>query len=148
MDKAEKKESLEEMFTALDETVTKMETEELSLELLKYLKGQYPGVLKERYGVEEALAEGVEQKEEYLMSVYTTLFAALKRVLCPDNPAKPYTYQQLESQLMPYEGTSPEEYQAKLRRKFRRAYGNYNRLVEKEAENKKRIKEFEERSSL
>ena len=32
MDKAEKKESLEEMFTALDETVTKMETEELSLE--------------------------------------------------------------------------------------------------------------------
>lgn len=98
--------------------------------------------------MEEALTEGVEQKEEYLMSVYTTLFAALKRVLCPDNPAKPYTYQQLESQLMPYEGTSPEEYQAKLRRKFRRAYGNYNRLVEKEAENKKRIKEFEERSSL
>ena len=32
MDKAEKKESLEEMFTALDETVTKMETEELSLD--------------------------------------------------------------------------------------------------------------------
>ena len=32
MDKAEKKESLEEMFTALDETVTKMETEELSPE--------------------------------------------------------------------------------------------------------------------
>ena len=98
--------------------------------------------------MEEALVEGVEQKEEYLMSVYTTLFAALKRVLCPDNPAKPYTYQQLESQLLPYEGTSPEEYQAKLRRKFRRIYGNYNRLVEKEAENKKRIKEFEERSSL
>ena len=34
-----------------------LNTEELSLELLKYLKGQYPGVLKERYGVEEALAE-------------------------------------------------------------------------------------------
>ena len=41
MDKAEKKESLEEMFTALDETVTKMETEELSLEdsFILYHKG-------------------------------------------------------------------------------------------------------------
>lgn len=98
--------------------------------------------------MEEALAEGVEQKEDYLMSVYTTLFEALKRVICPDNPAKPYTYEQMKGQLIPYEGTSPEEYQAKLRRKFRRIYASYNRLVEKEAENKKRIKEFEEQGVL
>ena len=98
--------------------------------------------------MEEALAEGVEQNEEYLMSVYTTLFAALKQVMCPDNPAKPYPYQQLESQMLPYEGTSPEEYQAKLRRKFRRIYGGYNRLIEKETASKKRIKEFEEQGVL
>ena len=98
--------------------------------------------------VEQAMQEGVQQDSDYLMSVYTTLFVALKRIFCPDNQAVPYSYEQVKRELVPYSGTSEEEQLAKLRRKFRRMYFSYNKLQDQDIENQNRIKEFEDQGIL
>ena len=74
----------------------------------------------------DGLSEGVKHDEDYLVSVYRCLFRALKEQIRPDSGAEPYTCQELIGQLPVYEGTSEKEYEAKLVRKFRRAYEQYN----------------------
>ncbi len=84
--------------------------------------------------------EGVEKDRDYLMSVYNTLFYGIRGIVCMSEAGadeagikdlKPYEYKELLENIPPYKGTTPEEYDEKLQRKFRRAYGKYNELFEK-----------------
>lgn len=95
--------------------------------------------------VEAAMAQGVCKDRDYLMSVYRSLFSALQRLLSPgENTRAPYSYAELETALPAYPGTSEKELEQKLKRKFRRAYGTYNDLFEKNLnyEKKRRIRNF------
>lgn len=81
--------------------------------------------------IEEVMKQGVEKDEEYLMSVYRTLFHGVYHALKVKNDVMPYTYTELLENLPVFEGTSKKEEQEKLRRKFRRIYDSYNTLREK-----------------
>lgn len=84
-----------------------------------------PQVVVEK--LERAMEQGVEKNEEYMMSVYNSLFAVIKAQICPDKDITPYTYQQLMCHMPSYMGTSQEEQEEKDIRKFRRIYESYNR---------------------
>lgn len=89
--------------------------------------------------LELAMEQGVEKKEEYMMSVYRSLFYALKEQVCPESVAEPYTYEQVLQELPVYPGTTPEEQEEKDRRKYRRIYENYNKRGDKLKEYKENI---------
>jgi hypothetical protein len=76
--------------------------------------------------LEKAMEEGVEQEEEFLRSVYTTLFYGVKREFCPEKAVEPFTFDKIVEMLPEYEGTSEKEADEKLCRKTRRCYKNYN----------------------
>ena len=78
--------------------------------------------------LEKAMEEGVNQDEDFLMSVYRTLFNGIKNVMEKEGEA--YTYEELMENMPLFEGTSEKEKQLKLERKFRRAYENYNKRGE------------------
>ena len=80
--------------------------------------------------LEQAMEEGVAHDKEYLISVYQTLFDAMKGILKPEgDQTESYTYEELLENLVPFEGTSEVEKQEKLKRKFRRIYKKYNTLT-------------------
>lgn len=81
--------------------------------------------------LEKIMKEGIQKDEDFIMSVYHTLFQALKDILAPDSDLAPYTLTELSEKLPPYGGTSEKEQLAKLRRKFRRTYQGYNKLFDK-----------------
>lgn len=82
--------------------------------------------------LEQAMAEGVVRDEEYLTSVYTTLFQSMKGLLRPgDSSAAPYDYSELMQQIPVYKGTSAKEQEEKLKRKFRRTYNMCNERFDK-----------------
>ncbi|WP_217952368.1 polysaccharide pyruvyl transferase family protein [Adlercreutzia caecimuris] len=94
--------------------------------------------------LEEIIDEGVAKDESYLMSVYTTLFEALRLVAKPDSPSlRPYSYPELLENLVVFEGTSDREANEKVKRKFRRTYGKYNDLADVNRDQKKKIRELE-----
>ena len=47
--------------------------------------------------------------EDFIMSVYRTLFQALKDILAPDSDLVPYTLTELSEKLPPYGGTSEKK---------------------------------------
>lgn len=81
--------------------------------------------------LEAVMQEGVCKEEDFLVSVYHTLFDGIKNTLFADSEAQPYNYQEILENLPPYKGTSSKEREAKLRRKFRRAYRIYNERFDK-----------------
>jgi polysaccharide pyruvyl transferase WcaK-like protein len=85
--------------------------------------------------METIISEGIEYNKEYAMTVYNTLFDSIKQTLKPNNDVKPFTYEELIANIMPFTGTSPKEKERKLRRKFRRTYDNYHQLEIKIEEN-------------
>lgn len=93
--------------------------------------------------ITKAMEEGVQKDEDYLLTVYTTLFNGIKNVFRPDSSAVPYTYAELMEKLPPFPGTSEFETDEKLKRKFRRTYLKYNDLSLKAAENKVKIATLE-----
>lgn len=78
--------------------------------------------------LDKAMRDGVTRDEEHAMTVYTTLFHALRDVLNPESMAQPADFDQLRNHLPAYAGTSHEQYRAKINRKLRRTYENYQRL--------------------
>ncbi len=78
--------------------------------------------------LEKAMAEGVVKDTDFLMSVYETLFSGIKGVVAPESDAVPYTYEELRRELPRYSVTTEEEYRAKVTRKLRRTYENYQKL--------------------
>lgn len=88
-----------------------------------------PVILMDR--LEKAMGQGIKKEEEYLMSVYRTLFRGVSQSLKIEKDIKPYTYAELSRILPVFEGTPREEEMEKLKRKFRRAYDGYNTQREK-----------------
>lgn len=81
--------------------------------------------------LEQAMEQGVNSEEEYLMSVYRTLLNGVQRSLKNEKDIRPYTYTELLKVLPDFEGTSKEEEMQKLERKFRRTYDTYNAVRDK-----------------
>lgn len=78
--------------------------------------------------LQKAMEEGVSKDEEFLASVYDTLFSALKAIVAPESDVQPYTFAQLQTKLPPYPGTTAKQYRAKYNTKLRRTYENYQKL--------------------
>ncbi len=82
--------------------------------------------------VESAMKTGVTHNEDYLITVYNTLFNGINKSLeIKKTGAVPYSFKQLSKNLVRYAGTSPAEENEKLKRKFRRTYGKYNEMFDK-----------------
>ena len=78
--------------------------------------------------LEQAMAEGVTKDEDFLMSVYETLFIGLKSIIAPVGRQSPFTYAEVRRQLPRYGGTTLRQYRAKMGRKLRRTYESYESL--------------------
>lgn len=84
-----------------------------------------------------AIEQGVNKDEKYLLSVYNSMFYSIKRALCiEESEVLPYKYSELIENIIAFDGTSEKEKEEKLKRKFRRTYGKYNELFEKNMQNK------------
>lgn len=93
--------------------------------------------------IEQITEQKIEKDEGYITSVYNYLFDAMKKILVSeDSDVEPYSYKELMEQMPVFGGTSEEEMEEKLKRKFRRTYGKYNDLFEVKIENRKRINEL------
>lgn len=75
--------------------------------------------------LDTALKGGVRKDDDYLYSVYRTLFEGVKGVLAPNDVIEPFTIEQVFEVLPRYSGTSEKEYRAKVQRKLRRSYEYY-----------------------
>lgn len=94
--------------------------------------------------VEEALEEGIEKDQDYLVSVYRYLYTGIRKALGLDGEGKPpYTYEELIDNLPAFEGTSEKEKINKLRRKFRRIYQLLNKRFENVKTKTEKIRELE-----
>lgn len=89
------------------------------------VEGLTPQAVVDR--MERAMEQGVEKRDAYVMSVYQSLFDALRRQICPGGKAECYTYRQVLEEMPVYEGTSAKEQEEKDKRKYRRIYESYNK---------------------
>lgn len=97
--------------------------------------------------LEKAMEEGIVKDEEYLMSVYRTLFTGVRDILCGDNcDIEPYDYNSLIEAIPKFSGTSLEEQNEKLKRKFRRAYETCNKRFDDNQVLKEKLKEMKEQN--
>ena len=77
--------------------------------------------------LERAMVSGIDRDEEFLTSVYNTLFEGIKSVIAPDSSFEPYSYEQLKTKLPPHPATTAAQYKLRSQIKFRRTYENYQR---------------------
>ncbi|MCH5268303.1 MAG: polysaccharide pyruvyl transferase family protein [Lachnospiraceae bacterium] len=93
--------------------------------------------------IEEVMKQGVVKDETYLMSIYQSLFNVMKEIFCPQgNKAEPYTYAELMRYIPQYEGTTRQEMEDKLKRKFRRTYQTYNKRFDRNYELQQKVEEL------
>ncbi len=92
--------------------------------------------------LEQAMSEGIKKDTDYLLSVYTTLFAGIKNACYPDSDAVCYTYDELLLNLPPASATSKNEASEKIKRKFRRTYLKYNEVSAKLIQEKAKTAEL------
>lgn len=95
--------------------------------------------------LEKAMLDGVHLDQEYMMSIYRNIYHTLKGILSEnlsmEIPSSDiYSFNELLTEIPVYPGTSPEEKQKKLIRKFRRTYRKYNELFDTRSELKKEVK--------
>ncbi|WP_166973408.1 polysaccharide pyruvyl transferase family protein [Brevibacterium atlanticum] len=82
--------------------------------------------------LEKAMSEGVKKDEEFLTSVYDTLFSGIRDVFAPESTAKPFTLDELWDGMPRQLATGPKGYRDKVNRKLRRTYENYQKLSDKD----------------
>ena len=70
------------------------------------------------------------------------MFSAIKDVFAPDSMKEAYTYDELVANIPQFKGTSKNEKDEKLKRKFRRTYKKYNEMFEKNLALKEEICEL------
>lgn len=81
--------------------------------------------------LEDAMDKGVEHDPEFMMSIYNSLFYAIQKNLFEEKmDIAPYTYDELKEKMPVFTKTSEKEKQLKLKRKFKRMYGQYNYVWE------------------
>lgn len=78
--------------------------------------------------IDLAINEGVNYDRDYCMSVYENIYLGLSETLGIRPAGSMYTFDELTQELPAYPGTDEKEKKAKIRRKFRRVYQNYNNL--------------------
>lgn len=100
-----------------------------------------PGQIAEK--LEQILSEPVEKKPEFLMTVYHTLFFGIKNALEIGAGIPPYGYEKVLEHMPVYPGTSEQEQEEKLRRKFRRTYRAYNKQLKELDMLRKKIAKLE-----
>lgn len=81
--------------------------------------------------MEEAIGQGVERDEAFLMSVYETLFEGFRGVIQRESAIAPFTYDELRTRLPRQAATSRAQYSEKVERKLRRSYEAYQRRYKK-----------------
>lgn len=87
--------------------------------------------------IDAIIEEGVTKDEEYLYTIYASLFSTLKSIIAPGAETPAYSYSELVENMPCFAGTDCVERDLKLRRKFRRIYQNYNDLMDKNVPPKK-----------
>lgn len=93
--------------------------------------------------LELAMEQGIQKDESYLISVYQALFNGIRNVLCPEKQElEAYNYEELVAAIPTYEGTSEDEQNKKLTRKFRRVYDLCNRRLDQNMLLKEEIEEY------
>lgn len=92
--------------------------------------------------LEAAMTSGVEKQADYRFSIYQTLFEGIRKVLCPQSTVAMYSEEELLSRLPSYGQTSPEVLDAKVIRKFRKVYENYNASTRKNTDYKKQVEKL------
>lgn len=75
--------------------------------------------------LDEAMEAGVTHNDEFLYSVYGTLFQGIKGVFAPESTVEAYTVDELREKLPRYKATSYGQYKGKMQRKLRRTYETY-----------------------
>lgn len=94
--------------------------------------------------LEQLMDEGVVKHEDFLMSIYNSLFYGIQGALGLEaDGMSPYSYRELMEKLPVYQGTSEKEREEKLKRKFRRTYKTCNDRFEKNLSLQKRVDELE-----
>lgn len=95
--------------------------------------------------LEEIMGEDIRKNGDYLMSVYQYLFQGIKKALhLAEEDTEAYDYEELSENLPVYEGTSEEEQEEKLKRKFRRMYETLNTRAEINANLKEELQQWKE----
>lgn len=92
--------------------------------------------------VESALHDGVTINPTYLLSNYVNLRKGLALALGRAVPNSSPSIELLKKNIAPFRGTSRQERNAKLQRKFRRAYAKYNYIAAQNTKFKKRIRKL------
>ncbi|MDD6481408.1 MAG: polysaccharide pyruvyl transferase family protein [Lachnospiraceae bacterium] len=99
--------------------------------------------------LEQAMDEGISKDETYLMSVYNSLFCGIRNIVCPqEKNLQPYSYEKLIKSLPAFAGTSKEEQNEKLKRKFRRTYELCNKRFEDIQRLKEEINELKQGANI
>lgn len=83
--------------------------------------------------LEKAMADGVQQETDFLMSIYRNIYSSLKAAFDISPEHDVFSYDELIEHLPAYPGTSSEEATKKLARKFRRTYRKYNEAFDRMA---------------
>ncbi len=98
--------------------------------------------------LEQVMVQGVAKDEEYLMSVYRSLFYGIQRSLnMTDKNIQPYDYDVLIQHIPVFPDTSVREKEEKLKRKFRRVYETLNVRMDKNKVQEEKIKNLREITS-
>lgn len=92
--------------------------------------------------LDSAIKGGVVKDEDYLYSVYRTLFEGVKTVLAPDAVVEPFRMEQVAEAIPRYKGTSETEYRAKVQRKLRRSYEHYHNQLQVERASRSRLSKW------
>ncbi len=94
--------------------------------------------------MEDAMAQGIVKDNGYLMSVYRTLFEGIRDAIeWSDKTIQPYDYMTLTENLSHFSGTSEDEKEEKIKRKFRRTYNTLNDYQKKINKLNQKIKMLE-----
>lgn len=82
--------------------------------------------------IKQIITEGIQKDEEFLTSVYRSLFFGVRNALhLTKSPDSPYSYGELFEKLPPYNIVPAKEEEERLQRKFRRTYQMYNKRFDK-----------------
>lgn len=95
--------------------------------------------------LQQAINEGVRHDEDYRLSTYTTLRDGLAQALGLMMPPESPSAASLAERITIFPGTTEEERQAKLERKFRRTYDKFNIVASQNNKLKRRNARLQEK---
>lgn len=99
--------------------------------------------------LEQIIKEGVNKREEFLMSTYQSLFDGIAYALNIDRKnLAPWSYEKLLEEIPVYTGTPVKRREGWVKKKFRRIYKIYNECLDQKEALQKRVEELENENRL